>query len=94
MPTATPFTASLGTHSATPDQTARAASLRAQSQLQGGKLPMLMSLVLGRVRTWLVYRETVRELESLDDRELTDLGIGRDDIRCIARQAARLRSAQ
>jgi uncharacterized protein YjiS (DUF1127 family) len=66
----------------------RAASLRVHSQLYE-KLQMFMSLVAGRVRTWIVYRETVRELESLDDRELSDLGIGRQDIRDIARQAVR-----
>jgi uncharacterized protein YjiS (DUF1127 family) len=89
MPTATPLTASLGAHAASSDRAARGASLRAHSQLQGGKLPMFVSFVLGRIRTWLVYLETVRELESLDDRELTDLGMGRDDIKSIARQAAR-----
>ncbi|CUI30604.1 DUF1127 domain-containing protein [Cognatishimia activa] len=32
------------------------------------------------------YVETVRELESLDNRELTDLGISRYDIRGIAQK--------
>ena len=50
---------------------------------------MLMSLVLRKIQSWLTYRETVRELESLSERELSDLGIGRADIRDIARQAAR-----
>jgi uncharacterized protein YjiS (DUF1127 family) len=49
---------------------------------------MLMSLVLTKVQRWLPYRETVRELESLSERELSDRGIGRADIRHIARQAA------
>jgi hypothetical protein len=30
---------------------------------------MLMSLVLTKVQRWLTYRETVRELESLSERE-------------------------
>jgi uncharacterized protein YjiS (DUF1127 family) len=48
---------------------------------------MLMSLVLTEVQRWLTYRKTVRELESLSERELSDLGIGRTDIRDIARHA-------
>lgn len=35
------------------------------------------------------YRQTVRELESLTDRELEDIGIHRSQIREIAREAAR-----
>jgi uncharacterized protein YjiS (DUF1127 family) len=54
-----------------------------------GTLPMLMSLVLRKVQRWLTDRETVRELESLSERELSDLGIGRADIRDIARHATR-----
>jgi uncharacterized protein YjiS (DUF1127 family) len=50
---------------------------------------MFMSLILNKVRAWLVYRETVRELQSLSERELADLGVHRSDIRDIARQAAR-----
>ncbi|MCB5175820.1 MULTISPECIES: DUF1127 domain-containing protein [Microvirga] len=49
---------------------------------------MLITLALNRFRKWLIYRETVRELDRLDDRDLTDLGIGRADIRAVARQAA------
>jgi len=49
---------------------------------------MLMSLVLTKIQAWLAYRATVRELESLTERELSDLGIGRKDIRDVARQAA------
>ena len=48
---------------------------------------MLMSLVLTKVQRWLTYRATVRKLESLSERELSDLGIGRADIRDIARDA-------
>jgi uncharacterized protein YjiS (DUF1127 family) len=62
---------------------------RTHSNPRNGTLPMLMSLVLRKVQRWLTYRETVRELESLSERELSDLGIGRADIRDIARQATR-----
>jgi uncharacterized protein YjiS (DUF1127 family) len=50
---------------------------------------MFMLLVLRKVQKWLAYRETVRELEGLSERELSDLGIGRADIRDIARHATR-----
>ncbi len=41
-----------------------------------------------RVATWKRYSRTVAELESLSTRELADLGLGRSDIRRIAREAA------
>jgi uncharacterized protein YjiS (DUF1127 family) len=50
---------------------------------------MFMLLVLRKVQKWLAHRETVRELESLSERELSDLGIGRSDIIDIARHATR-----
>jgi uncharacterized protein YjiS (DUF1127 family) len=50
---------------------------------------MVITFVLNKVSAWLQYRETVRELERLTDRELSDLGIGRRHIREIARQAVR-----
>jgi uncharacterized protein YjiS (DUF1127 family) len=52
-------------------------------------MPMFITLVLNRLTAWHQYRETVRELERLTDRELSDLGIGRRHIREIARQAIR-----
>ncbi|TKT46694.1 DUF1127 domain-containing protein [Rhizobium sp. LC145] len=36
---------------------------------------------------WRKYRETVSELGRMTDRELNDLGIGRADIRRVARTA-------
>ncbi|OHV81700.1 DUF1127 domain-containing protein [Rhizobium sp. LCM 4573] len=36
---------------------------------------------------WRKYRETVSELGRMTDRELSDLGIGRADIRRVARTA-------
>jgi uncharacterized protein YjiS (DUF1127 family) len=49
---------------------------------------MLIPLALKKLRRWLTYRRTVGELERLPDKELLDLGIGRHDIKAIARQAA------
>ena len=38
-------------------------------------------------RNWRRYRETVSELNRLSTRELTDLGISRNDIHNVARKA-------
>jgi uncharacterized protein YjiS (DUF1127 family) len=38
---------------------------------------------------WRTYRNTVSELNGLSQRELDDLGIGRADIKRIARQAVK-----
>lgn len=38
-------------------------------------------------RNWRRYRDTVAELNSLSNRELTDLGISRADIHQVARKA-------
>lgn len=40
-------------------------------------------------RNWRRYRSTVAELNSLSNRELSDLGIHRADIRAIAKQSVR-----
>lgn len=37
---------------------------------------------------WAAYQQTVRELNSLDNRSLNDLGIARSDIQRIARDHA------
>lgn len=44
---------------------------------------MTLSL-LTNLRRWRMYSRTVRELSSLSDRELNDLGISRGSIRGIA----------
>ncbi|BCP55719.1 DUF1127 domain-containing protein [Kaistia sp. 32K] len=47
----------------------------------------MVSLVAS-YKTWMKYRETRSELSRLDNRELSDLGINRADIKAIAKQAA------
>ena len=47
---------------------------------------MFMSFVLQKIRQYRLYRETMRELSRLTDRELADCGISRYDIADIARQ--------
>ena len=49
---------------------------------------MFVTYILSKIRSYLQYRETVRELSSLSDRELDDLGISRYDIDAIARKHA------
>ncbi len=39
-------------------------------------------------RRWAAYQQTVRELNSLDNRSLNDLGISRSDIQRVARDHA------
>ena len=39
------------------------------------------------LNNWRKYRQTVTELGRMSDRELTDLGVGRSDIRRVARNA-------
>lgn len=40
-------------------------------------------------KRWTAYQQTVRELTALDNRQLSDLGITRNDIGRIARDHAR-----
>ncbi len=49
---------------------------------------MFVTYILSQIRAYLRYRETVRELSQLNDRELDDLGISRFQIDGIARQHA------
>lgn len=49
-----------------------------------------IALIAGWKETYAtrqIYRQTVKELNGLTDRELSDLGIGRSSIRFIARMA-------
>ena len=50
-------------------------------------LTMFVTYILSKIRAYRLYRETVRELAQLSDRELADLGIVRYDIDRVARQA-------
>jgi uncharacterized protein YjiS (DUF1127 family) len=49
---------------------------------------MFVSYILSKVRAYMRYRDTVRELSMLSDRELDDLGISRFQIDSVARQNA------
>jgi uncharacterized protein YjiS (DUF1127 family) len=49
---------------------------------------MFTSVILSKIREYLRYRETVRELSRLSDRELEDIGIARYQISGVARGVA------
>jgi uncharacterized protein YjiS (DUF1127 family) len=40
-------------------------------------------------KNWRTYRNTIAELDRLSNRELSDLGISRSDIRAVARSATK-----
>lgn len=46
---------------------------------------MFIATIISKFQAFLRYRETVRELSKLSDRELDDLGISRSNIEDIAR---------
>ena len=48
----------------------------------------LIKTLTSKYVTWRRFRDSVRELSRLSDRELNDLGIGRADIVSIVRQSA------
>jgi len=43
--------------------------------------------IADKISNWRRYREAVRELSRLNDRELSDIGIRRGDIEFIVRQS-------
>ncbi len=48
---------------------------------------MSIKSITGWFENWMRYRTAVRELSSLTDRELNDLGIQRAEIDLVARQS-------
>jgi uncharacterized protein YjiS (DUF1127 family) len=49
---------------------------------------MLLTKLIHFLRAWRKYNASVRELSSLGDRELADIGISRGDIPAVAWEAA------
>jgi uncharacterized protein YjiS (DUF1127 family) len=71
------------------------AALSSDHEIQGGetdrsrpKRNRIMNIARA-YNTWMKYRQTVTELGRMTNRELSDLGIAREDIRRVARQAVR-----
>ncbi|WP_417683922.1 DUF1127 domain-containing protein [Roseibium sp.] len=48
----------------------------------------MIDTVVRKYNNWVQYRRTVDELSRLSRRELSDLGISRNDIKFVARRAA------
>ena len=46
----------------------------------------LITAIVARIQAHRAYKQRLRELESLDDRELGELGLARCDIDWLARQ--------
>lgn len=49
---------------------------------------MFVTMIAAKIRAFIRYRETVRELSRLTNRELADLGVSRSEISFIARTHA------
>lgn len=50
---------------------------------------LVVNTLAKRLRRWASYRNTVRELSQLSDRDLHDLGIARGEIRFVAKKSAK-----
>jgi uncharacterized protein YjiS (DUF1127 family) len=48
-------------------------------------IPMIVTMIIAKFRSYLRYRETMRELARLSDRELDDLGLNRSEIEFVAK---------
>jgi uncharacterized protein YjiS (DUF1127 family) len=59
-----------------------------RSGIHARKIAMFVTMIAAKIRAYLRYRETVRELSRLTDRELDDLGLSRTEIAFIARATA------
>lgn len=57
-------------------------------RFDGVRHMIIIHAFVERVRRWAMYRNTVRELSVLSDRDLSDLGINRSDIEYVARKHA------
>jgi uncharacterized protein YjiS (DUF1127 family) len=49
----------------------------------------MLSTIVHNVANWRRYRAGVRELASLDDRSLSDIGIHRSQIKQVAKSGSR-----
>ena len=63
-------------------------SSRAASFSLADRISGFVALTKANFARRAVYNQTVRELNTLTDRELADLGIARTDIPAVAREAA------
>jgi uncharacterized protein YjiS (DUF1127 family) len=70
-----------------------AAALSSDHEIRGGEMDRSRpkrnrTMNIARAyNNWVKYRQTVTELGRMTNRELSDLGIAREDIRKVARKA-------
>ncbi len=62
---------------------------RRDANLTGNWAAIVKDGVALRFQQYRVFRQTVRELSELNDRELSELGLSRAMVRSIAREAAK-----
>lgn len=68
----------------------RASDLKGGTETDAAHTRKEMTMNIARAYSnWMKYRQTVTELGRMTNRELGDLGIAREDIRKVARQAVR-----
>lgn len=48
----------------------------------------MFSKLISMINEYRIYNRTIRELSSMDDRQLSDIGIHRSNIMEVARQSA------
>lgn len=49
---------------------------------------MIITVILSKIRAFMKYRESVRELSYLSDTQLRDIGVERGAIKSVAREVA------
>jgi len=67
--------------------------LQALSLLEKGVEMTTLKTIAEKLTAWRRYREAVRELSQLSDRDLSDIGIRRGDIEYIVRRSVASKAA-
>ena len=49
---------------------------------------MTLSMIVAKIRVWMRYRASLRELSGLSDRQLADIGLSRSNLQHAAWNAA------
>ena len=53
-----------------------------------GNFTVIITVILSKIRAFMKYRESVRELSYLSDTQLRDIGVERGAIKSVAREVA------
>lgn len=71
------------------DRTRQSDQSELTAEIEGVLIMLVVNTLAKRLRRWASYRNTVRELSQLTDRDLHDLGINRGEIRHVAKKHAK-----